>query len=380
MKLILSIFGAKKTNVPEAELLNEEKKFYVYEWFVKESGKIFYVGKGTGDRYKSKDRNYMFKMIEYQFEIDVRIVKDGLSEHEAYVLEESLLVKYARDGEVLINTVTVADEGLFDVQELSYFTTPYIMASRVYKHYFNMNDKNYDEIDPEKLQFSYIPKRSYYGMYKLYLKNANEHMQNHYFEPVIEDAIQKVSKSIEDTGGRVYKSKSTKVQCIIETTQTTYESYQVWKNEGYDVYHLIDVMKYFGLEVDESKKIEQDKNRVFIEVKGKGKKIIDRHYYLLGEIRELKPKYTKGLIDADQLIPLLKEDIELHQEFVKYYAMESDVQVSYPAFKELAVIYEKEGEYQKAIDVSKRALEENVNEETSFERRISKLEKKLSHS
>lgn len=28
--------------------------FYVYEWFIVETGEIFYVGKGTGKRYQVK--------------------------------------------------------------------------------------------------------------------------------------------------------------------------------------------------------------------------------------------------------------------------------------------------------------------------------------
>ena len=34
--------------------------FYVYEWFVKESGEVFYVGKGTKNRYKVKKHNKFF--------------------------------------------------------------------------------------------------------------------------------------------------------------------------------------------------------------------------------------------------------------------------------------------------------------------------------
>jgi len=41
----------------------DNKKYYVYEWFMKDTGEIFYVGKGSGKRYKFKDRNYIFKDI-----------------------------------------------------------------------------------------------------------------------------------------------------------------------------------------------------------------------------------------------------------------------------------------------------------------------------
>ena len=34
--------------------------YYVYEWYVKETGEIFYVGKGTKNRYKVKKHNRFF--------------------------------------------------------------------------------------------------------------------------------------------------------------------------------------------------------------------------------------------------------------------------------------------------------------------------------
>lgn len=48
--------------------------YYVYIWFVKETGEVFYVGKGHGDRYKTMKKrsselmfyknNYSFKRIK----------------------------------------------------------------------------------------------------------------------------------------------------------------------------------------------------------------------------------------------------------------------------------------------------------------------------
>ena len=37
--------------------------FYVYEWFIKESGKVFYVGKGHKNRYKVRKHNKLFNYI-----------------------------------------------------------------------------------------------------------------------------------------------------------------------------------------------------------------------------------------------------------------------------------------------------------------------------
>lgn len=62
--------------------------FYVYEWFIVETGEIFYVGKGVNNRVTSmKDRNDYFKNIRKKYECNYRFVKKNLMEEEAYELE-----------------------------------------------------------------------------------------------------------------------------------------------------------------------------------------------------------------------------------------------------------------------------------------------------
>ena len=63
-------------------------KYYVYEWFIVNTGEIFYVGKGCGNRVTSmKDRNEYFKNIRKKYDCNYRIVKDNLEEDEAYEYE-----------------------------------------------------------------------------------------------------------------------------------------------------------------------------------------------------------------------------------------------------------------------------------------------------
>lgn len=64
------------------------KMFYVYEWFIIETGEIFYVGKGSGNRVTSmKDRNDYFKNIRKKYECDYRIVRYFEDEEQAYDFE-----------------------------------------------------------------------------------------------------------------------------------------------------------------------------------------------------------------------------------------------------------------------------------------------------
>lgn len=61
-------------------------------------GTVFYVGKGTGDRAFSKDRQpewhyYVEKILNKQY--NVEIVKEGISDEDANRIEESLLAEHA---------------------------------------------------------------------------------------------------------------------------------------------------------------------------------------------------------------------------------------------------------------------------------------------
>lgn len=65
-----------------------EARYYVYEWFIIETGEVFYVGKGSKNRVTSmKDRNKYFKDIRNKYECDYRILKYFSDEEEAYDYE-----------------------------------------------------------------------------------------------------------------------------------------------------------------------------------------------------------------------------------------------------------------------------------------------------
>lgn len=71
------------------------KVFYVYEWYNTETGEVFYVGKGTGDRYKNtRKRNKTFLDYIENNKVDVRIVWRGESEEEAFNKEIEITNKY----------------------------------------------------------------------------------------------------------------------------------------------------------------------------------------------------------------------------------------------------------------------------------------------
>lgn len=83
---------------------NEEKKYYVYVWFYKKDKKVFYVGKGTKYRYRSKKRDNP-KLVEIinSFDCDSKIIEGNLSEKEAFDLEKEMIKYYKELGHPLIN-------------------------------------------------------------------------------------------------------------------------------------------------------------------------------------------------------------------------------------------------------------------------------------
>lgn len=109
---------------------------------------------------------------------------------------------------------------------------------------------------------------------------------------------------------------------------------------------------------------------------------VENHFVLMNVANEYKKIIKSDESFYSKQIDVLKKDCFLYDRFAKdYYKLDyvsSDEKLpSYPAFRELAIAYERTGEIQKAIDISELAMKKKVNEKTSFESRIEKLSKKL---
>lgn len=127
----------------------------------------------------------------------------------------------------------------------------------------------------------------------------------------------------------------------------------------------------------DSLKIELKLIQYGLEDELKTKSAYDLHYELMQQWRDFKKKAGNNKSYYKVLISSLQRDCMLHDEFLVDYYSRWDDEVIYPAFKELALAYERNGEYKKAIYISKLAIEKDVNEHTSFENRIRRLERKL---
>lgn len=75
-------------------------KFYVYEWYNLDNNEVFYVGKGTGRRYKNiSDRNVLFKEYYNTHKCTSRIIKYFDNEKDAFDFEATLIDFYQTRGE-----------------------------------------------------------------------------------------------------------------------------------------------------------------------------------------------------------------------------------------------------------------------------------------
>lgn len=91
--------------------------FYVYEHWRPDIEQCFYVGKGRGRRAytlasgRSRPHQYVrLKLLRLGYEIDVRIIKSGLSEAEAFEAERLCISYWRLSGARLVN-LTDGGEG-----------------------------------------------------------------------------------------------------------------------------------------------------------------------------------------------------------------------------------------------------------------------------
>lgn len=77
--------------------------YYVYEWFIKETEEIIYVGKGINRRYKVTKHNNFFNEMIKRYNCDSRIVKHFETEKEAFEYEYEYIKKLKSKNQCVCN-------------------------------------------------------------------------------------------------------------------------------------------------------------------------------------------------------------------------------------------------------------------------------------
>lgn len=86
------------------EDFSEQKDYWVYEWYIKETGKPFYVGYGlknetTIEKYNSDK----LKKIKDAYEIDYRIIAENFDELNAIIFQICRILQYKKERLYIIN-------------------------------------------------------------------------------------------------------------------------------------------------------------------------------------------------------------------------------------------------------------------------------------
>jgi tetratricopeptide (TPR) repeat protein len=136
---------------------------------------------------------------------------------------------------------------------------------------------------------------------------------------------------------------------------------------------------------DEDKKDIQQQYR-FPSMEDSGYNDANKKYYdgLQKMESDYSVLYNMGLIDGSEVevfISQCKQNILDYKTLKKYWIKyNEEIPPVMSAYKRLAMIYEKQGEYKKAIEVCKEAIDEGCNNDGSkgmMEGRLARLERKL---
>lgn len=134
--------------------------FYVYEWFIKETGEIFYVGKGRGKRYSQyHEHAYAMEKIRAMYNTDFRFIGENLTEEQALELETNEMIRILNETDYCLTNRIVP---LFCKRSSSYYmskttppfqfeTAPILYTCELDEHYFGIKGRPFDSVDYQNL-------------------------------------------------------------------------------------------------------------------------------------------------------------------------------------------------------------------------------------
>lgn len=77
--------------------------FYVYEWYIQNTGEVIYVGKGSKKRYLCKQHNKFFKEMIKRFNCKSRIIKYFEKEQDAFNYEYDRINQLKKEKQCICN-------------------------------------------------------------------------------------------------------------------------------------------------------------------------------------------------------------------------------------------------------------------------------------
>ena len=133
---------------------SQHTDFYVYEWIIKETGEIFYVGKGRGNRCNVLHNDSVADKIRQLYETEIVIIADNLNEEQAVVLESSEIMRVLSETSfILTNRIIPLDAVRSNFYEKSSQSAPYkfetaptLYVDEIEHHYFGAQELSYDTV------------------------------------------------------------------------------------------------------------------------------------------------------------------------------------------------------------------------------------------
>lgn len=117
--------------------------YYVYEWFIIQSGEVIYVGKGTHNRYKVRKHNRLFNDLIKRFECASRIVRSFETEKEAFEYEYERIKELKEKGECVCNIIdggTGGDTGWWSEERKKQYSEHNVMKSERQRERMSKNN------------------------------------------------------------------------------------------------------------------------------------------------------------------------------------------------------------------------------------------------
>lgn len=92
--------------------MSNDNVYYVYIWYIVDTGEVFYVGKGKKDRYKQlSSRNKFFIDMYNSHQCDVKKIYENLTEEEAFEKEVETIKWYRENTDYRLTNQTDGGEG-----------------------------------------------------------------------------------------------------------------------------------------------------------------------------------------------------------------------------------------------------------------------------
>lgn len=131
--------------------------FYVYEWFIKETDEIIYVGKGCRNRYRVRKHNRLFNEMIARFDCDSRIIKYFDTEEEAFEFEYLRIEELKKIHQCVCNIKIGGSGGVttwWDENRRSHFSKNNVMYAKAHRDRMSQNNpmKNPQTVEKVKSQ------------------------------------------------------------------------------------------------------------------------------------------------------------------------------------------------------------------------------------